>query len=97
MEIEIPSGGCFVAGSATSFTHYLNGQRTTYYLNENQLIRGSSTSSSNVPSGVYCLQQGDLVYKPELEIYYQFMSLILIGAALVLIWDLIIKNLWRGR
>lgn len=97
MEIEIPSGGCFIATGYNSFSHYLNNSRVQYYLNENQLVRGSSSSYSNLPNGYHCLSTGDLVYKPEVAVYFPFMAFALIAFAGVLLFNIFIKRLWQGR
>ncbi len=97
MEIEIPSGGCFVASGYNVFDHYLSNSRVRYYLNGNQLVRGFSNSYSNLPSGYHCLQAGDLVYKPEVTVYFPFMAFGLIAFAGILLYNIIIKKLWQGR
>lgn len=97
MEVEIPSGGCFIASGSTTFYHYLNNQRITYYLYDGKLIRGSQSSYTNLPTGYHCLQSGDVVYKPELSVYFPFLAFCLISFAGLLIFNLIIKRLWGSR
>lgn len=97
MEIEIPEGGCFSASGSTSFYHYLNNQRIAYYLYDGKLIRGSSSSYSNLPNGVHCLSPGDVVYKPEVTVYFPFMAFALIAFAGFLLFNIIFKKLWSSR
>lgn len=97
MEIEIPSGGCFIASGYNTFDHYLNNSRVRYYLNENQLVRGSTSNYNNLPTGYHCLSSGDLVYKPEISVYFPFMAFVLVAFAGILLYNIIIKKLWQGR
>lgn len=97
MEIEIPSVGCFVASGYNSFDHYLNNSRVRYFLISNKLVRGSSSHYSNLPSGYHCLQTGDLVYKPEIAVYFPFMAFGLVAFAGILLYNILIKKLWQGR
>lgn len=97
MEIEVPSDGCFVASGSNVFDHYVGSIRTRYYLYDGKFVRGSSNNHSTLPSDSYCIQSGDLVYKPELEIYFKFISFSLVIFAMLIVWNLIIKNLWKGR
>lgn len=67
MKIDIPSGGCFYATGSNTFAHQSGSTRTTYYLQPDnyKLVRGSTSTNTNSPSGVYCLSYGDLLYKSE--------------------------------
>lgn len=93
-EITIPSEGCSVFYGSYIDTYY-NGQRTRYYLNENHLIRSSTTSSSGIPHGAVCLTQGELRYKPESEVWFTLVSILIFGAILALAVRLIIYPFWR--
>lgn len=97
MEVEIPSGGCFTASGSTTFYHYLNNQRITYYLYDGKLIRGSSSSYTNLPTGYHCLSAGDLVYKPEIQVYFPVISFVMIAFAGILLYNIVVKKLWQGR
>lgn len=97
MEVEIPSGGCFIASGSNTFAHYLNNQRITYYLYDGKLVRGSNSSYTNMPSGYHCLSTGDLVYKPEIPVYFSFMSMCIVAFSGILLYNLVIKKLWQGR
>lgn len=97
MEIEIPSGGCFIASGYNTFDHYISNQRIRYYLNDNKFVRGTSSSYTNLPTGYHCLSTGDLVYKPEVPVYFSFMSFCLIAFAGILFFNIVIKKLWGSR
>lgn len=95
MIIEIPSGGCFYATSSSSFNHVVGSQRTYYYLpnDSGQLVKGQTTSSYNLPNNVYCLESGDLIYKPEVsDVVFPLVSILIF--VIVAIWW--IKLMFRG-
>lgn len=96
MEVEIPSDGCFIASGSNTFQHYLNNQRITYYLYDGKLVRGSSSNYNNLPTGYHCLSTGDVVYKPEVTVYFPFMAFALIAFAGILLFNLVIKRLWSS-
>lgn len=97
MEIEIPSGGCFIATGDNTFAHYLNNRRITYYFHDGKLIQGSSTTYTNLPNGYHCLSKGDVLYKPEIYVYFSAISFGLVAIIGILIFNLIIKRLWGSR
>lgn len=92
MEIALPSSGCNIY-YGTYIDNYLNNTRIRYYINEGQLIESTRSTYSSIPSGYHCLTQGDLVYKPELQIYFGVFSLAIFCLALSLIYKVIIKRL----
>lgn len=97
MEVEIPSDGCFTANSSTTFYHYLNNQRITYYLYDGKFIRGSSSTYNSLPNGYHCLSTGDVVYKPEIDVYFPFMAFTLIAFTGILLYNILIKKLWSSK
>lgn len=97
MEVDIPSGGCFVASGSNTFYHYLNNNRITYYLYDGKFVRGSSSSYTSLPNGYHCLSKGDLVYKPEITVYFPFMAFCIIAFVGILLFNIMIKNLYKGR
>lgn len=97
MEVEIPSGGCTVLSSYNTVDHYQNGTRVRYYLYDGKLVRNSSSNYSNLPTNTYCLQPGDLVYKPEIPVYFSAIAFAMISFAAVVLFNLIIKRLWGSR
>lgn len=97
MEIEIPEGGCFVASGYHIYDHYLNNQRTRYYLGDGNLVRGSTSTYSNLPTGSYCLSKGEVLYHPEIMVYFMFIACCIVASALVLLFKVIFKMLWSSR
>lgn len=96
MEVELPSTGCNIITSSTSFYNYSTDGRTrdTYYIYEG--VAHLQSSTYNQYGYTYtgtCLQTGDLVYKPELLVYYPVMSLFIFLLILSIIYNVIIKRL----
>lgn len=77
----------------------------TYYLIDGKLIPQSVKSTvvgnlnlvdpntAQLASTRYCLQDGDLVYKPELKINFQFYSMILLFILGIILYKMIIRRL----
>lgn len=96
MNVELPISGCNILRSDTSFYNYSPDSRTrsTYYIFDGQArLESTSTSQYGYTYSGTCLQTGDLVYKPEIEIYFRFMSLSLFIFILFLIYKIIFKRL----
>lgn len=96
MNVDLPETGCNIIASATSFYNYSPDARTrqTYVIYEGQAhLQSSAYSQYGYSYSGDCLSTGDLVYKPELTIYYPLASFCLISFALILIYKLIIKRL----
>lgn len=95
MDVELPSTGCNISSSSGYIDNYSGNIRTRYLVNENKLVKVYSTSYSNRPSDYICLSTGDLVYKPELAIYFQFISAIMILIATVILLKITIGRLLK--
>lgn len=93
-EIKLPENGCSVY-YGTYIDNYYNSIRTRYYLNDGQLVRSSTASYSRLPDGAVCLSQGDLIYKPELEVYFNLFSILCAGLIFWFAYRLIIHPFWR--
>lgn len=50
-------------------------------------------TNSNPLINYTCLDSSDFVYRPEIEIYFGFISFVIIGFAFVLLYRLIIRRL----
>lgn len=97
MEVNLPESGCNILRSDTSFYNYSPDSRTrqTYYIYDGEAFKESeSYSQYGYTYTGTCLRTGDLVYKPELEIYYQVISFILCVFAFIVIYRLIIRRLF---
>lgn len=97
MEVELPSGGCSILSGYNSLDHYLNGTRIRYYIYDGKLVRSSSSTYTRLPDNSYCLQSGDLVYKPEIPVYFSFMSMCIVAFAGISLYNIMIKKLWQGK
>lgn len=90
MEIEnVPTSGCNVMYNGY-FDNYHNGIRSRFYIVENKAILSTVNNYYSLPDGYRCFNSSELVYKPELPIYFEFMSVILIFIAL---W-MLAKTMW---
>lgn len=95
MNVELPNTGCNIINSATTFYNYSSDGRTrdTYVIYDG--IAKKQASTYNQYGYTYtgdCLSTGDLVYKPELKIYFPVISFIIISAAILLAYKAV---LWR--
>lgn len=96
MDVELPSSGCNILTGATSFYNYSSDGRTrqTFAIYEGQakMVSEAYNQYGYTYTGT-CLQTGDLVYKPELKIYFPFLSAIIFIFSLYLIYRVIFKRL----
>ena len=95
MNVELPTTGCNIINSSTSFYNYSSDSRTreNYVIYEGKAILQSSTYNQYGYSYTgTCLHTGDLVYKPELQIYFPLLSFTLISFTFYLAYKII---LWR--
>lgn len=96
MNVELPSTGCNIINSATSFYNYSPDYRTreNYVIYEGKAFLQSSTYNQYGYSySGDCLRTGDLVYKPELDVYFPLAAFCVISFILIIIYKLIIKRL----
>lgn len=96
MEVQLPSTGCNIINNATSFYNYSQDGRTrdVYYIYEGvPYLQSSSYNQYGYTYSGTCLQTGDLIYKPELQVYYPALSILLFLVILSVIYHLIIKRL----
>lgn len=95
MNVELPSSGCNIINSSTSFYNYSTDSRTrkTYVIYEGKaLLQASNTNQYGYTYTGDCLTTGDLVYRPELQIYFPFIASIIIVGAILLAYKIV---LWR--
>lgn len=96
MNVELPTTGCNIINSSTTFYNYSSDSRTrdSYVIYEGVAHKQSSTY--NQYGYTYtgdCLSTGDLVFKPELGVYFPVISFSVICFILILIYNIIIKRL----
>lgn len=98
MNVDLPTTGCNIINSSSSFYNYSNDNhtRTNYILYDGKAIK-QSVSTSTYPYTVTgdCLTTGDLVYKPELSVIFQTISLCLALFIFVVISKVLLRKWWR--
>lgn len=94
MEIELPDGGCNIY-YGTYIDNYRNNVRTRYYINENHLIKSTTASYTNLPNGYVCMDSNSLIYKPEIEVYFNVISIVCAIVIFVFAIRLILYPFWR--
>lgn len=95
MNVELPSNGCNILISSSSFYNYSPDGRTreTYYIYDGKaFLRESTYNQYGYSYTGTCLYTGDLIYKPELQVYMPVISFILICLAILLAYKIV---LWR--
>lgn len=90
MEIELPVSGCNVF-YGDFIDNYDNNIRTRYYINNGELIPNEIDENASLPTGAICVDS--LSYRPELSIYFESISILILLLVWVLIYRVIIKRL----
>ncbi len=95
MDVVLPATGCNIINSNTTFYNYSPDSRTrsSYVIYDGKaILQSTSTNQYGYTYTGDCLVTGDLTYKPELEVYLPVISFILICAAILLAYKIV---LWR--
>lgn len=98
MNVELPNTGCNIINSSTNFYNYSNDNltRKTYIIYEGKAILQSSTYNQyGYTHTGNCLSTGDLVYKPELGIYFPIFAFGLIFSAMFLAYKIVLGRFIR--
>lgn len=98
MNVELPTTGCNIINSSTTFYNYSpDGRTRTYYvIYDGKAIKQSETYNQYGYSySGDCLNTGDLLYKPELVPIFQWCSIILCALIAVLLWKTIGRLIGR--
>lgn len=96
MNVDLPDTGCNILISNTSFYNYSSDKRTRqrYYIYDGVAhLESSTTSTYGYDYTGTCLNDGDLVYKPEIRVYYPLASFCVISFLLIMIYRIFIKRL----
>lgn len=101
MNVELPSTGCNIINSATTFYNYSPDSRTrdTYIIYEGKaLLQSSSYNQYGYTYTGTCLNTGDLVFRPEYkEVLFPllavFVSLFIFYSA----YKLMLSMWWRKK
>ena len=98
MNVELPTTGCNIINSSTSFYNYSSDNRTreNYVIYEGKALLQSSTYNQYGYSYTgTCLHTGDLIYKPELIVYFPVISFCLIVFTFYLAIKVVLGRLLR--
>lgn len=90
MEIELPKSGCNVF-YGNYIDNYDNTIRTRYYIHNGELIPNEIDENASMPTGLICADT--LSYRPELSIYFEGISILILLFVAFLIYRVIIKRL----
>lgn len=96
MNVDIPDYGCNIISSSTTFYNYSNNNRTreTYVIYDGVAhLQNTQTNQNAYNYTGTCLSDGDLVYKPELDVYFPILSFCLVCFIIILIYHIFIKRL----
>lgn len=97
MDVELPSSGCNIINSSTSFYNYHDDShyRDYYIIYDGQaILQSSSYSQYGYTYSGSCLNTGDLVYKPEFkDVLFPIACLGIFLFILGLVYKIIIKRL----
>lgn len=96
MNVELPSTGCNIINSSSSFYNYSPDSRTrNYYViyDGKALLQSSIYNQYGYTYSGDCLTTGDLIYKPELDVYFPALAITAVVFLTYLIYNIIIKRL----
>lgn len=96
MNVELPSTGCNILTGADTFYNYSPDGHTRQTFAIYQAQAKKVSESYNQVGYNYsgtCLNTGDLVYKPELQIYFPILSFALFSFVIFLVYRVIFKRL----
>lgn len=96
MDVDMPTTGCNIINSATTFYNYSADGRTRqqYVIFDGQaILQSTSTSQYGYTYTGDCLDTGDIVYRPEIKVYFPIISFLMCLLILSIIYRVIIKRL----
>lgn len=96
MNVELPDTGCNILISSTSFYNYSSDRRTrqTYYIYEGvPHLQSSTYNQYGYDYSGTCLNTGDLVFRPEVQVYFPALAFIFVLILSLVIYHIIIKRL----
>lgn len=96
MDVVLPTTGCNIISNSTTFYNYSSDGRTrsTYVIYDGKaLLQSTNTSQYGYTYTGDCLVTGDLVYKPEIEVYFPLAAFCVICFILIMIYRIFIKRL----
>lgn len=96
MDVVLPETGCNIINSSTSFYNYSSDGRTraSYVIYDGKaFLQSTNTSQYGYSYSGDCLVTGDLVYKPEIDVYFPIVAFCIICFITYVIYNIIIKRL----
>lgn len=96
MDVVLPDYGCNILSSSTNFYNYSNNNRTreTYIIFDGVAHLQSTNTQVNAYNYTgTCLSTGDLVYRPEVRVYFPILAFASICFITILIYKIFIKRL----
>ena len=96
MDVELPSTGCNIINSSSTFYNYSQDGRTrkTYVIFDGVALLQNQTTAVNPYSYTgTCLSTGDIVYRPELKVYFPLLAGVLFIFSLWVVYRIIFKRL----
>lgn len=96
MDVVLPATGCNIINSSTTFYNYSTDGRTreTYVIYDGKaILQSTNTSQYGYTYSGDCLSTGDLVYKPELDVYFPVISFCIVCFITLMIYRIFIKRL----
>lgn len=96
MDVQLPESGCNIIQNSTTFYNYSSDSRTrqTYVIYDGvAYLQSTSTSSYPYSYTGTCVHTGDMVYHPELEVYFPVLSFCFCCVIGLLIYQIFLKRL----
>lgn len=93
--MELPTTGCNILNNSTSFYNYSTDRRTrqTWNIYEGVAHKTAETTSQyGYDYSGTCLETGDLVFKPELKVWFPIVSFLMFVSICIFVF-----RLFRGR
>lgn len=101
-ELDTIPVSCFVLTGEDTLRVYADGSTTgNRYTYQNFVIRNEKLypsgalvrSNTNYLSSYTCIDPATLTYKPETEIYFQFLSFVLVVFVFIILYRLVLRRL----
>lgn len=92
MNVELPNTGCNILYANNTIYNYSDDRhiRSQYNIYDGKIfLTGTSTSGYGYDVTGTCLVTGDLVYKPEIKVYFEIISVIIFYLIVRLVFRLL--------
>lgn len=88
----LPTTGCNVLTGDNHVRNYLNGNYRDYYIINNRAVLASNGTYYNMPTGYVCINNDNIEYKPEVDVYFSIISII--GFILLFLSAIKLMKMW---